>query len=435
MLNFKQFSSMTLFSVIPKKDSEELFLTAGRSLGAVCGILVLESEDGSGFLEKARFGYGEEGFYYSFLARGLGHLETLQNGKSPRLFPATEYPLFSSDSGFAVVSPIFLGEKFSGFLLLEFSGSEDESLWKSYLLAQYFSTEGKENASVPREEFLVIQYLRETFSPFSSEVESGKLARVLRIQGPAKSGKKSLAKYLHRLRGNHNQLLLIETIPDNFGKLEKALQHWTEMAKVQGGIAFSGVEKFSPGQQRIFLEWLEETSGFSVIFLQKNFEILDPYSPFLGILRSRQIRMPAWEEWGPAEKSGVIFAIFREICRQMGRDYLKLDPDLVPVLSEESAIQNLEDLKNVLGNWVWQTQGGEVVGSDQIRRPVEELGASPVGTPDLEDLDLPKSIEALERQKIQLAHRLFSGNQLRMAKALKISRGSLQYKMKNLGLQ
>jgi transcriptional regulator with PAS, ATPase and Fis domain len=51
-----------------------------------------------------------------------------------------------------------------------------------------------------------------------------------------------------------------------------------------------------------------------------------------------------------------------------------------------------------------------------------------------EDLDLRRSVEVLEKQKVLHAMKLFSGNQMRMSKALGISRGSLQYKMKQMGL-
>jgi transcriptional regulator with PAS, ATPase and Fis domain len=53
---------------------------------------------------------------------------------------------------------------------------------------------------------------------------------------------------------------------------------------------------------------------------------------------------------------------------------------------------------------------------------------------DDEDLDLRRSVEILEKHKVLHAMKLFSGNQMRMSKALGISRGSLQYKMKQMGL-
>ena len=53
---------------------------------------------------------------------------------------------------------------------------------------------------------------------------------------------------------------------------------------------------------------------------------------------------------------------------------------------------------------------------------------------DDEDLDLRRSVEFLEKQKVLHAMKLFSGTQMRMSKALGISRGSLQYKMKHMGL-
>jgi DNA-binding protein Fis len=50
------------------------------------------------------------------------------------------------------------------------------------------------------------------------------------------------------------------------------------------------------------------------------------------------------------------------------------------------------------------------------------------------DLDLRKGVHELEREKIETANRIFEGNQVRMAKALGISRGSLQYRLKQMEL-
>ena len=42
---------------------EEVFLNSEKWIGAFCGVLVEQSEDGSGFIEKASFGYGDDGFF------------------------------------------------------------------------------------------------------------------------------------------------------------------------------------------------------------------------------------------------------------------------------------------------------------------------------------------------------------------------------------
>ncbi|MBL8018184.1 MAG: hypothetical protein JNM27_00845 [Leptospirales bacterium] len=55
--------------------------------------------------------------------------------------------------------------------------------------------------------------------------------------------------------------------------------------------------------------------------------------------------------------------------------------------------------------------------------------------PDTDDLNLRRRSRDLEKQILLKAYALHSGNQVQMARALGISRGSLQYKMAKYGLQ
>ncbi|PKA18517.1 helix-turn-helix domain-containing protein, partial [Leptospira haakeii] len=112
-----------------------------------------------------------------------------------------------------------------------------------------------------------------------------------------------------------------------------------------------------------------------------------------------------------------------------GRPDLALSEDAIESLVESSSCQNLEDLRNAIEEAVLNSGSGEIRNSD-----LKKEGPKGISLPDPEDLDLRKAVEAVERQKILLADKLFGGNQIRMAKALGISRGSLQYKLKNLGL-
>jgi DNA-binding NtrC family response regulator len=110
---------------------------------------------------------------------------------------------------------------------------------------------------------------------------------------------------------------------------------------------------------------------------------------------------------------------------------MEIPQDILRKLTEKKWIGNFEELKNSLGKAIWKSTSN-VLNWDE-ESPGEDKPVA-IGIQDSDDLDLPKCVEALERQKILLAEKIFAGNQLRMAKALKISRGALQYKMKNLGL-
>lgn len=55
-------------------------------LGFSAGVVVLKVEDEDSFYESASFGYGEDGFYYSFLNRGSLHWEELMHSQEPVFF-------------------------------------------------------------------------------------------------------------------------------------------------------------------------------------------------------------------------------------------------------------------------------------------------------------------------------------------------------------
>lgn len=72
--------------------------------------------------------------------------------------------------------------------------------------------------------------------------------------------------------------------------------------------------------------------------------------------------------------------------------------------------------------------------SDQIERKDLRLGAYADAPAREDDLDLRRCTRDLEERMILRAHALHGGNQMQMARALGISRGSLQYKLEKFGL-
>jgi hypothetical protein len=423
---------MAVYSQESSQDPSVLFLESAQALGASCGILVWELEDESGFAEKARFGYGEDGFFYSFLARGLGNLEAVQNSPEPVVFPKEEFPLYLEESKFAVVSGIWEGNRFKGFLLLEFSDLIESAKISCFLLSK-FLTKTSSISHHKSKEFSAIQYILDIFPDLKSQFSEWKNLSPSLVLGARGTGKKMLTKYLYKTLGRSGEWILIGSIPENLGKLEKSLQNWEELAAPEGFLVFDSVFNLGLGQQRIFYEWLEEGSfGGKILFVDRLGKPKEPYPPFWNMIQSNQIILPGLEKFTQEEMSGLIDVLFIEICEQLEKSNLHLDPQVKEELAARTYSGNLEELRSVLGNGIWRARG-ITVGQEEIGSPSNESQVS-LEMPGAEDLDLPKCIEALERQKILLADKLFSGNQLRMAKALKISRGSLQYKMKNLGL-
>lgn len=444
MLNFKQFSSMIDFSADPG-DPSLVFQSAAQGLGALCGVLVWEMEDESGFAERARFGYGEDGFFYSFLARGQGNLEKLQASSEPLVFRSEDVNLYSPNSILAVSAGIRKAGRFVGFLILEYAQDQRGSAEiGSFLLANFLSggrgdaQPESEVGSLPpsgrRKEVLGIECFLAEIPGFRSRWEIVQKERMVLVLGNPGSGKKSLAKYAFQSIKRNGKMILVNTLPENFGKLEKSLAHWSELAGSDGVLVFDKVFPIGLGQQRIFFEWLED-SGFrgQIFFLDTGSKVPETYPPFWGPLTENSIYLPDLDTLSPEVLGRVVDALFGEVCSQLNRENMRLDGTVRQALVESQFPGNLEELRSRLGNAVWRARGNSVIAADWEFQAADGSGGN-LELPDSEDLDLPKAIEALERQKILLAHKIFSGNQMRMAKALKISRGSLQYKMRNLKL-
>lgn len=111
----------------------------------------------------------------------------------------------------------------------------------------------------------------------------------------------------------------------------------------------------------------------------------------------------------------------------MGREDLRLSEENLHKVLKMNFGKNLSGLRNLLEESILSSSGSEIGILDR-----KESRDRILTIPDSEDLDLRRAVEAVERQKILLAQKLFSGNQIRMARALGISRGSLQYKLKQL---
>lgn len=436
MLNFKQFSSMSHDYSQEKESLFQFFRETAPFLGVVCGVVVWEAEDRSGFVEKARFGYSEEGFFYEFMARGMGNLEKLSNRKEPLVFPAGEYELFSDIAKFAFVSGIYEGKRLVGFLLVEMDRDSDYGVVVSHLLGTYL----EKGLSLPQNalggdgrDHLAIAKMVELDEGLQEKIRKLSAESLVLVTGPEGSGKKSLVKYLHKKNSHLGNFILINSIPENLGKLEKALLSWEELAAPEGVLAFDKIPHLGLGQQRIFFEWLEDTkfSG-KIYFIDRNEKKMEIYAPFWAKLEKNSLNLPSLDSLEKEDLGEIVKALFSEICLQNNRESLRLSKEALNKLKYSGYPGNLEELRNLLGNAIWRSRGLEV-GLDEVLGVGSE-NLVQMDMPTSDDLDLPKSIEALERQKILHAQKLFSGNQLRMAKALKISRGSLQYKMRNLGL-
>ncbi len=248
--------------------------------------------------------------------------------------------------------------------------------------------------------------------------------------GASGSGKKTIAKWIHQTQNSGAAFLVVESVPDHFGKFEKALFEWGKETNL-GSLVLPNAHAFSLGQQQILSDWWSQSGFRGSLFLLGPSEIGQDILPeFLLILRRNPLYLPSLSFLSKPTLANIIQAIFQELCVQQNRSGLTLSPAGEAELIGRVYQENFVELRSAILSGIL-TCRSQIVDVPDLIAGRTRLD---VEIPEAEDLDLRRGIEALERQKILLAMRIFSGNQIRMAKALGISRGSLQYKMKQLGL-
>ncbi|MEI1279401.1 helix-turn-helix domain-containing protein [Leptospira venezuelensis] len=412
-----------------------------RLIDGLAGLATLISEsDPSSLEEVGSWGYGEDGFFYPFLTRGSQIRTRLEGSKSPFfLHRSEEVELFRDDSRGCLLSPVLLDGKMFGFFLIELPDeAEERQILILHLLCQKVARLLKKES-----EPSLIYKLSEDVSPDplgelifrlgngkNSQLEKFKDSGNICISGPASSGKKTLAKWIQKREFPGRPILTVSILPEQASKLEKALIDWEKMAE-SGTLILENSENYSMAQQRILFEYSQRKSGKSrLIFLENSGKkSIEEFLYFRSLLAENKLELPAWKDWTKLDKIAAIRPIFQEVCVLHGRPDLALSEEAIESLVGGNSCQNLEDLRNAIEEAVLNSGSGEIRNSD-LKKEVSKG----ISLPDPEDLDLRKAVEAVERQKILLADKLFGGNQIRMAKALGISRGSLQYKLKNLGL-
>ncbi|TGL72704.1 helix-turn-helix domain-containing protein [Leptospira kmetyi] len=454
MLNFKHlpFVHPSLFNLLfsensSLKNKKEEFANAFeewvRISGGVCGVLTLSSDRGKSLEEVASLGYNEDGFFYSFLSRTTGNLDKLRQGSDffPTWFSAAENDLFHPEAAGCLVAGIRGDSFLDGFFLVEFLDKPSDAvlaLWA--LLTKKISENSspnlsilKANSSAPNKPDFV---KKEGVGEFLAEICGVQLLpdwlqrknSWVRILGPSGSGKKSLGKWFHRNLNPEKGILVIGFLPEQISKLEKSLEEWIRMTN-SGTILIEGAEKFTSIQQKFFFKILSGGAENVRLFFTENSgaEPTEIFRPFREFLLQRTIEIPSLSELNSSQKNFLIRLILEELKESLGRDDLRLSEENLEKILRMNFDKNLSGLRNLLEESILSSSGSEIGIQDR-----KEVRDRILTIPDSEDLDLRRAVEAVERQKILLAQKLFGGNQIRMARALGISRGSLQYKLKQL---
>ena len=412
-----------------------------RILNGSCGILVLK-ESADSFVEFTSCGY-ESDFYYSFLARGNGNFESITSSEEPVLFWAKEFSLSSPISSLAMTTRIaYKGEMF-GFLLIEFPNEVNE-LQKNFLdlvadkianlhamklnlvsiPAPYVNGNQEKNIN-----FELFDFILSGSIGFTNSLKAN---RFINIQGSQGSGKKSLVKYIYKKLDLHGKIVHLNSLPDQVGKLEKSIQDWIALSG-NGILVIENISNLSMGEQRVFFEFIKEpVLEPRIIFLDDLTKHKEDYQPFWNLLTQHTVQLPNLLSLDKEKLKTVIDFLFKNLRQVNRRPDMTLSEDAYEFLFNYPYKENLRDLRNLLEQAVIASK--ENIIRKEFYLKFNNSKIKSLDFQNEEDLDLRKSVQALERQKILLANKIFSGNQIRMAKALGVSRGSLQYKMKQLEL-
>ncbi len=406
------------------------------SVGALCGVTVLSVDGSIPFEEVSAFGYENESHFYSFLNRGGGQFEMVKNSDSACIFLSDSFKLYSPFAKFAIVQRIGDEKNFLGFILWEFSG-DVKDLYSDFLLlfsSQLYSrilggkTPKNQKNNV---NFECIDLVVKSTPGLQGKFIESKDWDYFLISGAAGTGKKTFAKYILHSSSAEKNAVILNSIPEQIVKLEKSLADWTELSD-HGMIIFENIHEFSLAQQRFFFEKFSENLDSVLVFLDSKLPKKEIYPPFWEALNQRTINLPDLDSMEKNHFTEILKSLFREISFRQNKKDSVLTDDAINSLKFGNYPQNFHELKNILEHSI-VTAISEKIGLEDVVVN-SKVRLKSIGEQDSEDLNIRRCVAALERQKILLANRLFSGNQIRMAKALGISRGSLQYKMKKMEL-
>jgi len=417
------------------KDLEIAFFQAGRAMEGKCGIVVLYSQEEESFVEVAQFGYREEGYYYDFLARGEGNFEKVEASEKPLVFlKAKGYNLYHNESEYCIVARIYR-EAMLGFVLMEFGSGTNLELnsWVLGLIATRIGILKKSPLFHETRSSEFVEDILSTVENWQEILAKTKQKHYLTLSVESGKIRNKIVKYIHQVLNQSGELLLINFVPAQVGKFEKALEEWVQISR-QGSLAFETIKSLGLAHQQILYEFIKKYTRETIfIFCELGeIELENWFSPFESIIRENLLVISKLSVINLEKRLSIFKGLIKEVSSLYNRKNITVSKEAMDFLEEMSRELNFEEIQNILESSILKCKDSSLT----KKHLEEELGSREKSAyqHDLEDLDLRKSVEAIERQKILLAKKLFSGNQMRMAKALGISRGSLQYKMKQMGL-
>ncbi len=409
--------------------------------------LIAQKELDSEFYEEY-FTYGLTGdFYYDFLGSDFDNKSKILKSISPIQFAGNQFNLYSGRKSFGIGFRIF-SDKPIGFVFFETAEEISEfqelaiHLLVSKLIVEFDSspletikTEEKKKLEVEKPSEDYQEWFPIIFEDSIGLGNSLRANRFIFVTGTEDSGKRKFPLYLYSELGLSGKILTIQALPESELKLKESMVEWLE--NVSGGIlVLDDIHLSSKSQQEVLIPFLVEPSFNSrIILATAQYKFKEESFEFWELLKQHRIKLPDIAEISFTKLKLIIDSFYRQYKKIASFRDIELSEnayeflfnfrytggfiELGGIIERAFSIAILKEKridKNLLENLLSEKSKTENL-------PIEE---------DEKDLDLRKAIQSLEKQKILFANKKFKGNQIKMAKALGISRGSLQYKIKQM---
>ncbi len=194
------------------------------------------------------------------------------------------------------------------------------------------------------------------------------------------------------------------------------------------------VSELASETQRLLAEFLlnRKSKGKLWCFLSsRNLDAMSEAGEFSkelhALLSENQIVVPPVRLFSEQLKSVIEENLIKALIKEHRRK-IQVSPEAMDRLLGYDWPGNWEELKTVVEE-AFLTCKGNVIQAEDLKIKGPSFAAE-----ETDDLNLRQRTMELEKQLVLKAHALHGGNQVQMARALGISRGSLQYKMEKLGL-
>ncbi len=408
-----------------KNDLESMIINYFKSekLGSL--VVTKKVNNSEFFEEEVALGFNEESFFYEFLSQDKGDLKKYLKSSLPISISGEDKKLFFGKKSNGLFIRIFHGEPI-GFIFIE---SQKEFSDEQILVIQSFA---KRLAEIYSKELLLNSLKEEDVFDLLLEKKAELKNRILKnnfllIQGSEGTGKKLLVEKIYKELNLEGKIFYEYSLPESEKKIRESIDRAIQIS--EGGIfVFEEIGRTSKLQQEIFYNYIinkKLTSKF--IFLSSSFKIKEESKSFWDLIRFDSIHIPDLVEIEFTKLKKIIDIILKEESIKVKNPISKIEDNVYEFLFHRKYKKNLIELIEVL-NEVSQYSKEGILKLENLPKMKIETGQSI----EVDDLDLRKATEKLERNLILIALKKYQKNQVRMAKALGISRGSLQYKMKQL---